>query len=333
MGRYISRANLTARFLRVILRYEAEIDNFQDPVDKQTYLLLLRALTHLTMTYPGFVGEGCAEKLANPKEELRSIILDPSRIGGLAHTIRMWKGAANAIRNHWSMDTWKIFDQVDSQWRFLRKDKSVDRRKMRTALDELVNGVAASLGFTLLSLSIEEGLPIFEIGIDLERSMMMASLLRSTLTVVQDKYIEDNLLETVLLNCESLITYRNRYRGFLRLDGVLELTLLDSTYPKSIAYRLQSLQKNLKILPKLGTGSGLREDQKEVLKAYTLLQIQNANQMVEVPKDDMLRAHLDTLLAELRKSLAQSASSIIHTFFAHTSYETQRSVFLFNPDF
>ncbi len=334
VGRYIIRSRITARFLRRILRYKAEVDNFGDPHDTSVLSTLLTALTHVTMTYPGFVGEEGLSNLEDPDDELRLLMLDPGRPGGLAHTILMWKRAANMVRNHWSTDTWRIFDQVETSWRDLCREVPSGWRPIRNGLDDLIVKVAASLGFTLGSLSVEEGRHIFDVGMELERGIMMASLLRATLTLSQNQMIEDSLMETVLLTTESLSTYRHRYRGHLQLESVLELALLDETYPQSLANVLSNLQKELAILPQTALVGNLRQDQKEILKAYTALQIASSAQLVETDTEkSMVRLELDRLLGDIHKGLANSASSIMHTFFTHTSYESQKSFFLYDPDF
>ena len=335
VGRYIMRTRMTARYLRRILRHKTEIDNFGDPIDKAVFDTLLVGLTHLTMTYPGFVGEEGREKLEEPDEELKLIILDPERPGGLAHTIQMWKRAANMVRNHWSIDTWRIFDQVQNMWQDLSRDVPSGWRPIRNSLDALIVKVAASLGFTLGSLSVEEGRHIFDIGMDLERGMMIASLLRSTLTLKQDRFVEDSLLETVLLTTESLSTYRHRFRGRLQLESVLNLTLIDDTYQQSLAHILRNLQKDLAVLPQTAQVGNLRQDQKEILKSYTALQVCDAGELVKITEgeDGFIRKDLDELLAGIYGGLANSASAIMHTFFRHSGNETQTPTFLYNTDF
>ena len=335
VGRYIMRTRMTARYLRRILRHKTEIDNFGDPIDQAVFETLLVGLTHLTMTYPGFVGEEGREKLLEPEEELKLVILDPERPGGLAHTIEMWKRAANMVRNHWSIDTWRIFDQVQNMWRDLSRDVPSGWRPIRNSLDALIVKVAASLGFTLGSLSVEEGRHMFDIGMDLERGMMVASLLRSTLTLKQDRFVEDSLLETVLLTTESLSTYRHRFRGRLQLESVLNLTMVDDSYQQSLSYILGKLHRDLAVLPQTAVVGNLRQDQKEILKAYTALQVCDTGKLTQVPEgeDNLLRMELDELLAGIYTGLANSASAIMQTFFRHSGHEIQTPTFLYNTDF
>lgn len=333
VGRYMIRARITARLLRRILRYKAEVDNFEDPTDKEVLNILLKAFTQVTLSYPGFVGKEGEENLKEPDKELLNMILDHERVGSLAHTVHMWKRAANMVRNHWSVDTWRVFDQVESMWRELSQNAPNDWRTIRSALDNLVNGVASSLGFTIGSLSVEEGRHLFDIGMDLEKCLLLASLLRATLPFKQDRVINDHIIENILLTTESLSSYRHRYRGHLQMAGLLELALLDNSYPQSLAFAVANLRRGLAVLPRMTSGNQLREDEKEMLRIYTALQLAVSSDLVKTDEDQQFRKDLDTLLENTYQGLSNCSGLIMHTFFTHTHFEPQKSYFLYNPDF
>ena len=204
VGRYTVRMLYTARLLRRVLRYKVELESFEEPADQMIFEALAMALTHLTLTYPGFVGEEGAKNLENPESELRSICLDDNRVGSLAYAIKMWKSAANAIRDRWSMDIWRIFDQVEETWRQMCESKDVPIRQIRDALDQLIIGIAASWGLTQNSLSSEDGKPMYDIGRTIEKGLMISNLFRATVVIKRDSIIEGAILEAILKSNESL---------------------------------------------------------------------------------------------------------------------------------
>ncbi|MCB0638631.1 MAG: circularly permuted type 2 ATP-grasp protein [Lewinella sp.] len=332
VGRYGNRILYIARLLRIVLKYRAEIENFDDASDTEIYHVLLQALTHITVTYPGFVGKEGQRNLAQPEQELRAIMLDPTKIGGLTHAIRMWKNGANAIRNRWSTDTWRIFDQVEEDWEHLMTDPSTNMLKIRSALDQLVYNISALVRLTHGSMSQEEGRSLFGIGMDLEYSLLMSAMLRATVVVKREPSIASSILEAILLNNHSLTTYRHRYRHYLQLDRVLDLILLDATYPQSMAFALQRLGHELDHLPKTGQPGKLRDDQKLILKTYTDLQLVETTSLVQTDDESVLLEDLDALLASVRQDLSKAADAITHTFFAHTGKAAQQALLLFNPD-
>ncbi len=91
LGRYAERAESTARLLRVVLLQL--IDPSEDAglgVGASCLEQLLRAATHQTMTYPGFVGEGARKRLAEPEQELHRVLSDPAMAGGSATPSAPW---------------------------------------------------------------------------------------------------------------------------------------------------------------------------------------------------------------------------------------------------
>lgn len=75
VGRYAERAQTTARLLRTILQQRAElvpqgfaqgISEGSSSTDTAFIQALLRTLTQMTMTYPGFIGNKSEERLLHP---------------------------------------------------------------------------------------------------------------------------------------------------------------------------------------------------------------------------------------------------------------------------
>ena len=61
-----------ARLLRAILLFRREKHDDTGDIHKPYMDSLLRALTHVTSTYPGFVGKDSEKLLENPRDELHS---------------------------------------------------------------------------------------------------------------------------------------------------------------------------------------------------------------------------------------------------------------------
>lgn len=327
VGRYGIRILYTARLMRIVMEYQASVRNFTDFMDEEILNVLLGTLTQMTMTYPGFLGDEGITNLKNPEPELKSIMLDPHRVGGLAFSLERWKGAANSVRDRWSMDTWRVLDSVDLSWKKLISNPKVEIWQVRAALDQLINGIAALIGLTRGSMSGEEGRIVYDIGMDIEKCLLISSLIRSTLVAEREDHIEYSLLEAVLRINESLHSYRYRYRTFLQLSGTLELILLDTSYPQSMAFAVQDLQERLSTLPEINITGKLREEEKLILKIFTNLQLVNALQLTKVSKDSVLRDSLDQLLSKVSDSISESASIITHTYFSHIRDNRQLTVF------
>lgn len=332
MGRYLSRVKYTARLLRIILKRQSEIDNFEDPLDESTFSVLLQALTHTTLTYPGFVGEEGAGNLAQPNAELQEMLKNARRSGTLAFSINRLKNSGVSLRNRWSPDTWRILDQLTQHWEQWCSADQSDQRTARSQLDQLLVHCAALQGFVLDSLSIEEGRPLLDVGVQLEKAMLQAALLRALLGTKKDPDVEQELMEAILITCESLSSYRHRYRGELRLEGLLSLVLLDDSYPQALNYSVSKTRESLTVLPSGVSKQRLRPDQKSLLKVHSALRLSEVADLLVSTEASNLRGALDHLLGETHANLAEAASNIHFTFFSHSYFSPQKSVFLFDTD-
>lgn len=318
VGRYARRALSTARLLRTVLRNLNESQTFAQEADEQCLRNLLYAVTHLTMTYPGFVGKGSDKHLKNPESELLSVTLDANRNGGLSATLELLIQAIYVSRDPWSTDTWRIVDGMREQWNILRALKSPNLRKVQSGLDQLITDLLAFKGLNTESMTSEQGRLMYDTGRRIEQGILQASLVRSTLMFQQDEPVEYPLLEALLSGCESLNTYRYRYRSHLQTQAVIDLLLLDTTYPRSVAYQLAQLQIHLAGLPKSYASNRLSEEERLVWEAFTALGLSDAGQLLRPNEKTGMREELDALLAKMGSLLARTATVITQKFFNHS---------------
>jgi uncharacterized circularly permuted ATP-grasp superfamily protein/uncharacterized alpha-E superfamily protein len=316
VGRHSVRAMQTARLLRTVIVEWGEIQNLASAAEIEVLHLLLSGLTHTTLTYPGFVGDQGRKHRRAPDKELRAVILDPNRAGSLAATVRLWANAAYAVRDRWSSDTWRIFDQIEATWSELGKPRRRDFRHIRSALDQLISGLAAFQGLNNEGMTGSEGRFLYDIGRRLEQGQWLCSLLRATLTGRHEDAVTNGLLEAILFSTESLNIYRYRYRALLQLPTVLQMLLLDIDYPRSLAYGLQQLRKRLDQLPERNPGN-LREDQRLALMAFSRLRLSLTDQLLTLDDETFVYQDLDDLLAELGQNLGGISDAITRLYFNH----------------
>ncbi len=70
MGRYAERAEAVARLVRAAHDRRNDFQRGANPAGTECLQVLLTALTRVTATYPGFVGEGASDRLSSPGSEL-----------------------------------------------------------------------------------------------------------------------------------------------------------------------------------------------------------------------------------------------------------------------
>ena len=191
------------------------------------------------------------------------------------------------------------------------------------SLDQLMIFLSALSGLNAESMTQTIGWISLDMGRRIERALLLIVLCRSSLVAVQDKWIEDLLLESVLAAAESLITYRSGYRAALHFPTVLELLLFDEDNPRSLLYQLKRLQEQIRVLPREKLGYRLSEEEQLILEALTQLQLSNTIDLAERSEHTTQRHGLEKLLVRLAQILIDISDVLTHTYFSHVQRPQQ----------
>ena len=324
-GRYVERAEGTARLLRAIYLLRRELRDANGGMTISYLHNLLRALTHVTGTYPGFVDEDAEKLLKNPRPELRSLLQDASRVGSLTSTLQAFGQVAMTVRDHWPTEIWRIIDAIRQDWADDEETPGPGNYRTQDRLDHLIMQLVAFSGLTAESMARESGWLLLDIGRRLERALGLISLLRATLVPGMDDATKGQLMETVLIICDSLNTYRRRYHSYMHLPTVLELILMDPHHPRSLAYQLNCLQQHVAELPRTQVSHRLGEDERAVLEAFTALRLADAVELSRIGESDGYCKGLEELLSAQTESLWQLSEVITGTYFSHSQPPQQLS--------
>ncbi|WP_372775038.1 circularly permuted type 2 ATP-grasp protein [Mangrovibacterium sp.] len=319
-GRYVGRALSTARFLRMILK-QMNFTNFNERrPNNQSLDALLKAVTNLTCTFPGFVGD---KPIQDPVKEIYDVILNSNRAGSLSHTMDMFFNAYYSIRNLWSSDMWRVFERINTIWKDVLLDENINTRKLIQTLDQLITRLIAFMGLVEECILIEHGLLLYFIGLQLELSMLNISKCRSLLVVKHDEHIEYEILESLLNSHESLNIYRHSYRSYIKLENVIDLIILDQKYPRSVAYRFNRLNKDLAVLPLSQQSHELTNYEKFIFEGFAKLRLATSAELVQVSPGSSIREDLDHLMSELSDLLFHASLAVTTTYFSHSYQQNQ----------
>jgi len=317
VGRYAERAEGASRLFRSVLAKLRETREIKDPNDTKCLHYLLRALTHVTAAYPGFTGKDADKKLANPLEELLELAQDPKSVGSIVFILQSFTRSAFTARDLWSLDTWRMVDEIQDNWRNTILKRKVGIGALQNGLDELIMNLVAFSGLTMESMVREPGWILLDIGRRLERALHTIALIRTTLVPRHDTALENQILEAVLSTTESVITFRRRYRAFMQLPTVLELLLMDEKHPRALAYQLKQLQEHVDALPRENQYRQLSEDQRLILEAYTNIRLADSAELAFYGEDDGIYHNLDNLLTNTSDLLWKLSDTISQTYFSH----------------
>ncbi len=229
-GRYSERCDDGARLLRVLIsRY---VDDGDDPQ-------ALRAALELG-DKAGWLPPG-----KNLEQRLRRGLLGEDWPYSLKANLQNLQWAASQVRGKLSQENWQALVELQREAHMLEFEQA-DLGELLDFLNRLLMSLAALSGFALDDMTRDDGWRFLMLGRRIERLQFLADSLAVFLrgAAVRDQAA----LEWMLELGNSIITYRSRYLAAPQLIAVLDLLLLDSQNPHSLAFQLVELERSLALL-------------------------------------------------------------------------------------
>ncbi|MET7402025.1 circularly permuted type 2 ATP-grasp protein [Dactylosporangium sp. NPDC005572] len=241
LGRYSERAEGVVRLLRVT-------DDLAEDWSRRPGspgAVALRVLLDLLEKVTG---------VADADGALLRHAVDAETPGTLGFAVRRTVETAHAVREQLSLDTWLVLGGLD---RVLGELAALAGRAapglepaLRPALARVLEGLLALAGISAESMVRDSAHAFMDAGRRVERALHVIGVLRGAFGAAAAPAVETMVLESVLVAGESIITYRRR--SAVRRPAaaaVLELLLLDSDNPRSVAYQLDRLAELIRSLP------------------------------------------------------------------------------------
>jgi uncharacterized circularly permuted ATP-grasp superfamily protein/uncharacterized alpha-E superfamily protein len=332
VGRYTERVIYNARLQRTVMQRMLQSNKPLTSDSEGTEAVLLQTLTQCTYTFPGFFENNDAAKrdavYSKPWTELTDVLYNEKRNGSLSHNLLLLKNAVYSVRNFWATDTWRVLRQMEEEWNKSKNDTHTDHLEMICSIDALNTSMFAFLGMNRESVRREQGWNIMDLGRKLEQVLYIITLLRSVFQNKQEEQVEHELMESVMISSQSLITYRYTYRDHLQLPLALELLMLDTNYPKSLAYLVKKIKRYISLLPKEGKEIPLSNKKRNIEEADSLLKLADVIKLAQHDPQTMEYALLTKFLDKLYSLVSDTSMLISKTYFKHS--QTQKQLFTAN---
>lgn len=310
VGRYSERAESGARVLREVLRRVLDLD--AAPHDPHLPALL-RALTTVMMTYPGFVGPGGDERIADPAAELRAVLFDRRRAGSVRFNVAALVRAGRAVRDRFSSDTWRVISTLEREFAEPHTlDAGLDR------LDRILLLLAAFGGLSADSMSRGQRWRFLEIGRRVERALTSIALLRAFCPSGADTHAVP--WEALLTIADASVTYRRRYRSTADAGAVLDLLIDDETNPRSLLYQLLQLGALLDGLA--GTCGAVEAPIEEQLVAEALADVRSST-APDAAQARRIDPALEAMLGRVHELLSKLSDQLGRSYFSRGAQPQQ----------
>jgi uncharacterized circularly permuted ATP-grasp superfamily protein/uncharacterized alpha-E superfamily protein len=326
LGRLCERTMALRSFLKIILNRLNE--NVVKHGNKQPDFLvvLLKSLTHLTQTYPGFVGKEAKDGeefdneaiFENPIAELLLLINDPQKTGSVVYNVQSLLNTINQVSEKWNHDTRRIINLLEDSLFVLKKTNTNNINYVNHALDKLHIRLFSFYGNIYETLPRDNGFYLLETGKNVERILSLISVFRSTFNFKKTEQEEAVLMEAVLENHHLLAQYRTIYKSHLSLKAVINMVFLEKNLPYTLSYLLDTLTYYLSQLPKTNEPHRLSIAEKSALEASTIVKLINADHLIEVDQETQFRPELDETLSKVFELICNVSNNLSSLYFNHS---------------
>ncbi len=317
VGRYAERAEMLARTLRTALRQIEASESNEDEEDLESIATLVAVACKMASLPADLEATPQPSVMENLQKAIFDIITDDRNAGSLAASLDFMFNAAQAVRERWSFDSWRIVNDLEMHHLNMQR-MPLALRTMHPALDRLVSSLLAFAGLCQESMSRELGWTFLDIGRRIERALILSDFIRRSLEKHQEPAVENMMMESVLQTTENIITYRRRYRSYIARDTVIDLLLLDDRNPRTLIFQLDRIQAHIADLPRERKDYRVRPEERLALEATTRLRLSDTAHLCQRDTATDRYPHLVDLLDGIRGLMEQVSETISHAYFVHT---------------
>jgi uncharacterized circularly permuted ATP-grasp superfamily protein/uncharacterized alpha-E superfamily protein len=234
IGRYIERAENTARMLRVL--EEARWDDL-GAIGQGGVWPLWRAIALATGH------EDVPETKAEMTDTLplsRSLLLSGQDPASIRNCVRAAHNNAQSIREFITPEFWTVLNRLEERFLMAPEPKQVRRAQLRDFAQQVVDEISCLNGTAQRTMPHDDGWQFFKLGTFLERGICTITVLENVLpqaAALEALQPEENPdLTTLLRLLGSLDAYRREFRARAYANHVAELLWKNEETPSSLAF-------------------------------------------------------------------------------------------------
>jgi len=324
VGRYAQRVLRTSRFIRIVLRNLSQSGYVNNGQESEAQKSLLHTVTHLTGTYPGFIGEEEEVFTVDQRvKEMHNLICNPTQEGSIIHAANSLIKAMYAVRDRWAVDNWRIIDDIENVKRKLALLEPEHIRHVFTLLDQMNGSLLSFLEMNRQSMYRGEGWLMYRIGQLIEEISLELIQYRALLTFQYEESVEFQVLEALLVSNQNLSNYRSVYRTYFDIAPALDLLFLNKQNPISILSQLEQLLKFIDQLPQKQNGDHDSEISNLVFECYSMVRLISIDDLMKMDEELEFRPALDRLCEALSAKISKLSMALTANYFSHSTYQNQ----------
>lgn len=309
VGRYAERADAGIRVLRAAAR---RLSDDAHPGAEEELVPLLRLMGFIGMVPPEISALPQADAARGMRQALE-IIADPGNPGGLKATMERLRRAASGVRDRLPSEFSRVLTVLDKT---AAQPLKPDPAAVQIRLDEVATLLASLVGLELDGMSRGPAWRFLVLGRRLERAIGIVGAFNGCGLGVGSTGSTAAL--SVLLELAAAgAAYRDRHPVGVRREAVLSLLLAEGDHPRSLAFQIKTVRRQLDRLPMIeGEEAGLSPTR----LAMDLLD--TAAGLVADPQPARDPSALADLTDRLRRMLPEISNLLSQAYFSHVFART-----------
>lgn len=221
IGRYVERADSTARIADVHLQLMLEDQSIEEELACRSLLAIM----------------GCAApegESTTQRDVLRLLAVDRDQPASIAHSLNAARENARRAREIISSDVWECLNTTR-----MRMPRHLTSEQAHQHFGWVRDRTAMTLGMIESATSRDETWQFFTLGRTLERADMTARMVATRSMPTRPSWT------TILWSCGAYEVFLRTYRGAPKTSNAAEFLMLDRLFPRSVLYSLNLAERCL----------------------------------------------------------------------------------------
>jgi len=283
LGRYMERTEATLRLVRALLGRMSESDSSEREIEPITSLLLSWSVVPKDLP------------TTRPVAIARAALQRGDHSGSVPALARAARSTGSVIRDRLSPDTWLALMRLVATCDSPLGGSSDFEAAMAERVEAALRIIASFSGLAQENMTRLGGWRFLELGRRIERAIVTCRFVR------QFGARLDRGLDTLLELCDSRITYRQRYVMVASRAPVIDLTLLDPSNPRSVAFQFDQIEGHLDAMPHMRSDGRLSLPRQISMATAAKLHTADAARV-----DDNLILATETALMHLSEAISST---------------------------
>ena len=285
MSRYMERTDSLLRILKI------NHQTAQDDPEQLTWRPMLRLFTQLSE-------EQCITMEKNSRRVMLYMVCDRENTNSVFNLVTRARENARGVQDNITKELWQSLNEFYHRVRDPQLENSLRSEDPVSTLDWLIRQCVVYYGVADLTMFRGEGLSFMGLGKFIERAIQTATILEvkfSDISYDLDRTTDTTYWKHLLMSVSGYALYLKRYRSAFEARNVVDQTIFNVDFPRSILYSLNQLHRYFGRLKSERNGEGFYKVDLMIGKVRSKVQYSD----VESVSSTGLHSYLKSLTSDL----------------------------------